>query len=46
MGFWDSGGAPAIIIGLDVMQSRFGVNFFNFGPANCRKIAGEFLNEF
>ena len=32
-------------VGPDVMQSGFGVNFF-LGPANCRKIAGEFLREF
>ena len=31
--------------GPGVMQSGFGVNFY-FGPANFRKIAGEFLSEF
>ena len=34
----------ARVLGPDVMQSGFGVNFY-FGPANCRKIAGEFLSE-
>ena len=34
-----------LLFGPDVLQSGFGVNFY-FGPANFRKIAGEFLSEF
>ena len=33
------------VVGPDVMQSGFGVNFL-FGLANCRKIAGEFSANF
>ena len=34
------------ILGPDVMQIRFGVICFYFGPANFRNLAGEFLSEF
>ena len=36
---------PGAKVGPDVMQSGSGVNFY-FGPANFRKIAGEFLSKF